>query len=79
MQSQRKQDVSVKHYAPITTKSEKIFLNMKVKYQCHKVTDLGVIWKSIISGVWMQNMNYTSVTVPKNVAKVEVDNTQINK
>ena len=49
-------------YAPGGNKVEKAILSFKVKV---KVTDLGVIWKGIISGVSMPNMKSLSLTVQK--------------
>ena len=49
-------------YAPGGNKVEKAIFSFKVKV---KVTDLGVIWKGIISGVCMPNMKSLSLTVQK--------------
>ena len=55
-----------KHYGipPAATKSKKLFLASRWS-QGHKVIDLGVIWKDIISGVCMPNMKSLSLMVQK--------------
>ena len=49
---------------PVATKSTKAIFRAKVS-QGHKVIDLGVISKGIISGVCMPNMKYLPLTVQK--------------
>ena len=61
----------MKHYAPGGNK-------LQGKSQGHKVIDLGVIWKSVISGVYMPNMKSISYS-SKVSAKVKVDNRQTNR
>ena len=56
-----------KHYAPAATKSKK----GRRSSEGHKVIDLGVIWNSIISWVYMPNMKLLTLTV---TANVKVDN-----
>ena len=41
------------------------FLEMQVKGQGHKVIDLGVNWKGLISWVYIPNMKSLSLTVKK--------------
>ena len=66
----KNQGVFVKHYGipPAATKSKKL-VQLQGQSQGHKVIDLGVIWKGVISGVCMPNMKSLSV-----IAKVKVDN-----
>ena len=47
---------------PAATKSKKLFLASS-QNQGHKVIDLGVIWKGVISGVCMPNIKSLSLTV----------------
>ena len=55
-------------YAPGGNKVEKAIFSLiedQGKSQGHKVIDLGVIWKGIMSGVCMPNMKSLSLTVQK--------------
>ena len=50
---------------PGGNKVQKAISSFKVKSQGHKVIDLDVIWKGVISGVCMPNMKSLSLTVQK--------------
>ena len=52
-------------YAPGGNKVQKRYFQIKGQSQGHKVIDLGVIWKGIISGVFMPNMKFLSLTIQK--------------
>ena len=52
-------------YAPGSNKVQKSFFERKGQSQGHKVIDLGVIWKGIISWVCMPNMKSLPLTVQK--------------
>ena len=70
----KNQGVFVKHYAP---PSEKATFSTMVKV---KVICLGVIWKGIISWVYMPNYNEASISCSsKVIANVKVDNLQTNR
>ena len=47
--------------------------------QGHKVIDLGVIWKGVISGLCMPNLNLYLLYGSKVIVKVKVDNRQTEK
>ena len=51
----------------------------KGQSQGHKVIDLDVIWKGIISGVCMPNLKSLSLAFQKLEQKVKVDNRQTDK
>ena len=53
-----------KHYAPAATKS-KTYSKHTGKSQGHQVIDLGVIWKGIISWVYLSSTKFSSLTVQK--------------
>ena len=52
-------------YAPGGNKVQKSYFKSKGQSQGHKVIDLGVIWKGIISGVCMPNMKFLPLMVQK--------------
>ena len=52
-------------YAPGGNKVQKSYFERKGQSQGHKVIDPGVIWKGIISRVYMPNMKSLPLTVQK--------------
>ena len=50
---------------PAATKSKKAIFSNKGQSQGHKVINLGVIWKGIISGVYMPNIKFLPLMVQK--------------
>ena len=73
----KNQGVFVKHYivCPRRQQNRKSYFSFKVKV---KVTDLGIIWKGIISEVCMPNMKPLSYS-SKVITKVKVDNRQTDR
>ena len=63
---------------PVATKSKSYFL-LQGQIQGHKVIDLGVIWKGVISGVCMPKYEVSISYGATIIAKVKVDNKQTDK
>ena len=61
-QQKKNQAMFVKHYALSGNKVQKAIFSFKVKV---KVIDLGVIWKGVISAVFMPNMKFLYLSVQK--------------
>ena len=63
---------------PRRRQSPKSYFQLQGQYQGHKIIDLVVIGKGVISGVCMPNLKSISYG-SKVIAKVKVDNRQTNK
>ena len=63
----------------MAAKYEKAVFKRKGHSQGHKVINLDVIWKGIISGVSMPNMKSFIFYNSKDIVKVKVDNRQTNR